>query len=103
MACFGPEASQFAQDRLAGRQVTLEFDEAQDREDRYGRTLAYVWIETEGGLTLFNLEAVAGGFAEELQYGPRPGAWQAELRAAEAKAVAAGLGRWGACQERPRS
>ena len=57
----------------------------------------------EDGLSLFNLEAVAGGYAEELQYGPRPGAWQAELRAAEAKAVAAGLGRWGACQERPRS
>ncbi|MDO8307401.1 MAG: thermonuclease family protein [Actinomycetota bacterium] len=103
VACFGPEASQFAQDRLADQQVTLEFDAAQDREDRYGRTLAYVWIEGAGGMSLFNLEAVEGGYAEELQYGPRPGAWQAELRAAEERAVAAGLGRWGTCPDEPAS
>ncbi|MHB1210936.1 MAG: thermonuclease family protein [Candidatus Nanopelagicales bacterium] len=102
VACFGPEASRFAQDRLAGQQVTLEFDEAQDRTDRYGRTLAYVWIEGARGVSLFNLEAVEAGYAEELQYGPRPGAWQAELRAAEERAVAAGLGRWGSCPDRPR-
>lgn len=99
--CFGPQASRFAQHRLAGRRVTLELDQAQPRQDRYGRLLAYVWVEGPGGLSLFNLEAVEAGYAEELQYGPRPGAWQAELRAAEERAMAEARGRWGTCPQMP--
>ncbi len=39
---FGPEATAFSRAWLSGGEVRLEFD--QERLDRYGRTLAYVWI-----------------------------------------------------------
>ena len=99
VGCFGPEASDFAKDSLTGRTVTLEFDDSQGRQDRYGRTLAYVWVEDPAGrLGLFNLEAVARGYAEEQQYGSTPFAWKQEFRAAEEAARSAGAGLWGACR-----
>jgi micrococcal nuclease len=99
--CFGPEASEFAKRSLTDQTVTLEFDASQGSTDRYGRTLAYVWLELpDGGRRLFNLDAVAGGYAEERQYGSVPFAWQSAFRTAEQQAQSADAGRWGAC---PRS
>lgn len=96
--CFGPESSEFAKRELDGHTVTLEFDDSQGRTDRYGRTLAYVWIEgSQGSLRLFNLEAVAAGYAEERQYGSTPFAWKDTFRAAEDTARGSGAGRWSAC------
>ena len=40
--CYGPQASAYTEHHLEGRRVELEFDV--EREDRYGRTLAYVWL-----------------------------------------------------------
>ena len=42
--CFGREASAQAKTILGGQQVYLETDPSQDTIDKYGRTLAYVWI-----------------------------------------------------------
>jgi micrococcal nuclease len=96
--CFGPESSDFAKESLGGRTVTLEFDPSQGTTDRYGRTLAYVWVEEpDGGLSLFNLETVSGGYAYERQYGPDPYAWQDEFESAEQAARSSGAGLWGAC------
>ncbi len=96
--CFGPEASEFAMEVLTGQRVTLEFDASQGDEDRYGRTLAYVWLELpDGQRSLFNLEAVRGGFAEERQYGATPYAWKDAFASAESVARTADAGRWGAC------
>lgn len=97
--CFGPEASAYTKKMLTDQSVTLEFDASQGRLDQYGRTLAYVWRELPGGgLRLFNLEAVAGGFAQERQYGPTPYAWKKAFRAAQTTARAGQLGMWGACR-----
>ena len=96
--CYGPESSTFAKDVLTGQRVTLEFDASQDRTDRYGRTLAYVWLELPaGGRTLFNVEAIGRGFARERQYGSIPYAWKGAFAAAQRRARAAGAGLWGAC------
>jgi micrococcal nuclease len=96
--CYGPESSAFAQSALAGRTVTLEFDQSQGRRDQYGRTLAYVWIErAAGALRMFNLDAVARGYARERQYGPVRYAWRNAFREAQATARRAGIGLWGAC------
>ncbi len=96
--CFGPDASDYAKESLTGRSVTLEFDDSQGRTDRFGRTLAYVWIEgPDGALDLFNLDAVSRGYAQEKQYSPTPFAWQREIRAAEDAARSQGVGLWGAC------
>ena len=98
--CFGPEASDFAEQVLSGATVTLELDESQGSTDQYGRTLAYVWREQpDGRLVLFNLAAVAGGFAVERQYGPTPYAWREQFRAAERQARVDRAGLWGACAD----
>lgn len=97
--CFGPEASDFAKEALTGQSVTLELDASQGNEDRYGRLLAYVWREAvDGSLSLFNLDAVAAGYARERQYGSVPYAWKTELDRAGQAAQAAGSGLWGACE-----
>ncbi len=96
--CFGPEASEFAQQMLDGQSVTLEFDAGQGATDKYGRALAYVWLELPGGgLSLFNLNAVAGGYANERQYGATPYAWRPEFAAAQESAQHGDLGMWSAC------
>lgn len=96
--CFGPEASDFAKETLTGATVTLELDDSQGDTDQYDRALAYVWLELPtGALRMFNLESVAGGFAEARQYGPTPYAWKAEFDAAESAARDRALGQWGAC------
>ena len=96
--CFGPEASGFAKRVLSDQRVTLEFDGSQGRTDRYGRTLAYVWLpRADGGLRMFNLAEIAAGYAYERQYGPTPYAWKKQFRGAEQAAQAADAGLWGAC------
>ena len=98
--CFGPEASDFAKATLSDQPVTLEFDPGQGQQDKYGRTLAYVWRTTPSGTpVLFNLEAVAGGYAFERQYGPTPPVWKPVLRSAQDAARAEGRGLWGSCQQ----
>lgn len=61
----GYEAFAFARDTLAGRTVSLEQDA--EGEDRYGRTLAYVFLE-DG--TFFNELLVARGLAKARYYKP---------------------------------
>ncbi len=96
--CFGPEASQFAKDLLTGQRVTLEFDESQGRTDRYDRVLAYLWRELpDGGLSMFNLEALGGGYAFERQYGDRPYIWKSLFEEEQRSAQAVDAGLWGAC------
>jgi len=56
---FGPEASEFTKRSLEGKWVRLRF-EPLDRVDRYGRLLAYVFME-DG--TFFNRELVRKGYA----------------------------------------
>ena len=66
--CFGPQASAFAHRRLTGRQVMVELDNTQGRLDRYGRTLAYLWIGAHGERGIYNLAALRRGFAVEYLY-----------------------------------
>ena len=97
--CFGPEASAYAKRLLTGATVTIEYDASQGRTDRFGRTLAYVWIERPGADLLFNRLAVRGGYAYQYRYG-RPYAWEREFVAAQKKAKAEKAGMWGACPAR---
>ncbi len=54
---WGPEASQFTHDFLAGGTARLEFD--RERFDQYGRFLAYVWV----GNQMLNEELLRAGLA----------------------------------------
>ena len=91
--CFGPEASQFNEELVAGKQVLLEKDVTD--KDRYGRLLRYEWIE---GVGLVNQVLVENGYARVSTYPPDV-KYESLFIAAESSAQADGIGRWGACSE----
>lgn len=68
----------------------LELDPSQGDTDRYGRTLAFVWMSRQ---EMFNLIMVQQGFATEYTY-DKPYAYQAEFQAAQAQARASQTGLW---------
>ena len=84
----GPEASAFATDSLTGRSVGLEFDV--EREDQYGRLLAYVYLSGE----MFNETLVEEGLAQAYPYEPNT-RYEERFAAAQEQARAAGIGIWG--------
>jgi micrococcal nuclease len=84
---YGPEASAFTKKSLTGKRVRLEFD-SRDRIDRYGRTLAYVFLD-EG--TFFNEELVRLGLARTTHY---PCRYRHDVEVAQAEAQRAGRGLW---------
>jgi micrococcal nuclease len=88
--CFGPAASEFARGRLEGEDVELEFD--LERLDRYGRTLAYVWLGGE----LFNETLVREGYAAVTTFPPDV-KYVDRFVAAQRAAREQHVGLWGAC------
>ncbi len=62
---FGKEASAFAKRLLEGKRVRLEYD--QERRDRYGRTLAYVYL-ADG--TFVNAEIIRRGYGHAYTRSP---------------------------------
>ena len=96
VGCFGPEASHANQQLVEGQQVRLLLDAEQ--RDRYGRLLAYVYVERAGGEELFvNADLVARGFATARQYPPNTRhAAQFERLALRARSARRGL--WLSCR-----
>ena len=88
--CFALEASAFAARHLEGRRVELEFDA--ERRDRYGRLLAYVWLDGR----LFNLTLVRRGYAQVYTFPPNV-RYVERLLAAQRRARSGSAGLWGAC------
>lgn len=88
--CFSREASAYTKSLLTDQSVYLEYDPTQDRADRYGRDLAYVWTTAE---RLVNLDLIAGGFANEYTY-RTPHRYQAVFRATENIAADESRGLW---------
>ena len=84
----GPEASSFATEELTGRSVGLEFDV--EREDQYGRLLAYVYLGGE----MFNEVLVDEGLAQAYPYEPNT-RYGGRFAAAQKQARVAGIGIWG--------
>jgi micrococcal nuclease len=85
---WGPEASEFTRQFVAGKQVRLEFD--RERLDKYNRFLAYVWV----GERMLNEELIRAGLARaELKY-HYSSAKKTRFRRAEAEAKSAGRGIW---------
>lgn len=89
---YGREASNFTKTGLEGKQVGLEFD-VQER-DRYGRLLAYVWLNNQ----LFNENLVRDGYAKVSTYPPNV-KYVDVFTAAQKEAREANRGLWGIVQE----
>ena len=91
--CFGKEASAFTKRLLEGRRARLEYD--QERTDRYGRTLAYVYLPNG---TFANAEIVRQGYGHA--YTRFPFRYLEEFRRHEREARQGERGLWGAqCEE----
>ena len=93
--CGGPEASK-AMDALAppGARIRLESDPTQDRVDRYGRMLAYVWLADGRLLETAQLES---GWATTYVYAGHPVSLFPRLAAAARQARVTRRGVWSAC------
>jgi len=90
--CFGVEAREFARALMTGKRVSIATDPTQDTFDRYGRLLAYIYME-DG--TFVNEHLIAEGYAHEYTYRD-PYEHQASFRAAESDARTRGRGLWAA-------
>lgn len=89
--CYGPESSaHLAELAPVGSEVVLVFDV--ERQDQYGRNLAYVYV----GDDLVNEEMVVDGYARVYTFPPNT-AHVGALEAAERAARDSDLGMWGAC------
>jgi micrococcal nuclease len=88
--CFGREASLRAHSLLDGASVWLEYDASQGRIDKYGRTLAYLWLP-DG--RMYNETIIAEGFAHEYTYAI-PYRYQDRFVAAERAARDGARGLW---------
>ena len=95
--CYGPEASLFNEELVAGKHVLLEKDTTD--QDKYGRLLRYVWIE---GVGLVNHILVEAGYARVSTYPPDV-KYEHLLIAAESSAQADGIGLWSSCREQRSS
>ena len=95
VGCYGPEASAYTKHLLTGRRVRLVYD--RQLHDKYGRWLAYIYLEREGRPDLFvNARLVSAGYARTLSIPPNT-AHASELAALERTAALAGRGLWSAC------
>ena len=94
--CFGKEASLKTKELLKDTAVRVELDPSQGTLDKYGRTLAYLFLP-DG--TNVNQTLIEEGYAYEYTY-RTPYAYQAAFKAAQVRAQqhAAGLWALGACQ-----
>lgn len=88
--CFGPEAENFTRENLTGKTVSLEYDV--ERYDRYGRTLAYVYVDN----TRFNDVLVEQGYARTLSIEPNT-KYARRLARLELDARNKSVGLWGYC------
>lgn len=91
--CYAREASTELKSLLTNQTVWLEQDDTQDQVDRYGRTLAYVYLQKDNQVVLVNQYLIEQGFAFEYTYRV-PYLKQSEFKQAEAVARMSGRGLW---------
>ncbi|NSW84098.1 MAG: thermonuclease family protein [Syntrophothermus sp.] len=97
---YGKEAAAYTQKRLTGKQVYLELDVGE--RDKYGRILAYVWLEqpksdseTEVRAKMYNAELLLNGYAQVMTVPPNVKYADTFVKFQQ-EARDAGKGLWGA-------
>jgi endonuclease YncB( thermonuclease family)/membrane-bound metal-dependent hydrolase YbcI (DUF457 family) len=97
IGCFGQRASEYTKQILTKRIVRLRIPRIGDSEDAYGRTLAYVYLDTNGDGEyehLFNEDLLELGLARTT---PFSHADRREFERLREDAEERGTGLWGAC------
>ncbi|KYH30571.1 thermonuclease precursor [Moorella mulderi DSM 14980] len=104
---YGKEAAAYTQKRLAGKQVYLELDVGE--RDKYGRMLAYVWLEkpandseAEVRAKMYNAELLLNGYAQVMTVPPNVKYADLFVKL-QREAREAGKGLWGAAVTAPVS
>jgi micrococcal nuclease len=92
VGCGGVEASQYAEELLAGQRVAIVADPSQDVRDRYGRTLAEIFLSDGRN---YAVEAARTGHAHSYVYAHRPSQWATQIADAERQAQESKIGIWG--------
>jgi micrococcal nuclease len=92
---FGAEAAEFTRRMVEGKQVELRYD-TRETTDRYGRTLAYVYVDGH----FLNELLIREGLARALTNYPFDAAMKQVFRAAEASAKAQRRGIWSPAGEK---
>ncbi len=90
--CYGLESKAYLESRVLGKKVKLKSDPQVDKKDKYGRTLAYVYLRGR----LINKELVQQG--EALFYPFFPFSKRAEFLRDQETAKAQQRGLWRACE-----
>ncbi|MDP8298446.1 MAG: thermonuclease family protein [Candidatus Tantalella remota] len=85
---WGAEAKEFNRSLVAGKKVVLEFDV--DKRDKYGRLLAYVYVDD----VMVNLMLVAEGLAKVYTFPPNVKCYD-QFLSAQKQAQDEGRGMWG--------
>jgi micrococcal nuclease len=85
---FGPEATRFSKDFLAGGTARLTFD--RERLDRFGRHLAYVWVDDR----MLNEELIRAGLGRYEPHFHYSQAMKRRFREAQREAREAHRGIW---------
>ena len=99
IGCFGREASEYTKKSLEERLVRLEIPRVGESEDAYGRTLAYVYLDTDKDGRyehLFNEDLITLGLARTTTFSH---ANRREFERLREDAEERGAGLWGACRE----
>jgi endonuclease YncB( thermonuclease family) len=100
VGCFSREASAYTKKVLTDRLVRLEMPRIGDSEDAYGRTLAYIYLNTDRDGSyehLFNEDLIELGFARTTTFSHT---YRREFEHLREGAQARGVGLWGACPSR---
>ena len=95
--CGGREASGFTKSLAEGQRVSLSFDGVAGRKDRYGRTLAYVWVLSGRNVEFLNYDLIYRGYGREYDFAGQAYRYRSVFQRAERSARARGVGVWGAC------
>jgi endonuclease YncB( thermonuclease family) len=99
IGCFAQRVSDYTKQVLAKRIVRLEIPRIGDSEDAYGRTLAYVYLDTDGDGEyehLFNEDLITLGLARTTTFSH---ACRREFERLREDAEERGAGLWGACHD----
>lgn len=88
--CFGKEASDFTTSLVEGKTVSFVSDPTQQQYDKYGRLLAYVYLQ-DG--TLVNEKIIRAGYGYEYTYDV-PYRYQKAFKDAQRLAEVEGTGLW---------
>ena len=93
--CFGKDASDETKSLLTGHSVQLKLNPDREEKDKYGRYLAYVYVDTG---TFLNEFLVSNGYAREYTFGSAY-SFQKQFQEDQSQAQKEGKGLWTACPQ----